>query len=231
MDEELVEAAIRQDRALLRWYVASGSAVVLGLAQRIHRAALLDRQRLEGSGVAVLERRAGGGMVLLDGGMLGLAVALPAAHPLVLDDLTASYHWLGEALRRGLQALGVAGARLVEVAEARQDVAERRTAGEHLLLQVCYGTLSPHEVVVGTRKLAGLAQVRRAQGVLFQAGILLRDQSALANYVRVPDEAARGALSESLRLRGVGLMELVDPGTASQAASAIEPFVLARLHE
>jgi lipoate-protein ligase A len=121
---------------------------------------------------------------------------------MVGDDLTAAYHWLGEQLAERLDA------RRVEVEEARADVATLRARTDpvaRLLLAACYGALSPHEVVLGTAKLVGLAQIRRRHAALFQFGILLRDQSALADLLVVPDEATREELRAELRRRTVGL--------------------------
>jgi lipoate-protein ligase A len=58
--------------------------------------------------------------------------------------------------------------------------------------------------------LVGIAQVRRRHAALFQFGILLRDQSALADYLQVPDESTREKLRAVLRQRTVGLESLLD---------------------
>src|SRR5438270_746195 len=75
-------------------------------------------------------------------------------------------------------------------------------------------------VVVGRQKLVGLAQVRRRDAALFQFGVLLRDQSSLAKYLRVPDEPSRAALRASLAERTVGLQAIM-PRSASEVAAAI----------
>jgi lipoate-protein ligase A len=208
-------AALAADEALLenppaeRWYVASQPAVVLGLALHRRSASVIDLERCARAGVQVLERRAGGGAVLLDQHMLCYAAALPLPHPLISDDLTASYRWLGEHFARRLRDLGVA-ARRVEVDEARADAAQHR---HDLLTNTCFGVLSPHEVVVGAtaRKLVGLAQVRRRRAALFQIGVLLRDQAGLADFMRVPDLASRDNMRQALGSRSIGLEDLVSP--------------------
>jgi lipoate-protein ligase A len=79
--------------------------------------------------------------------------------------------------------------------------------------------LSPHEVVVGPgRKLVGLAQVRRRHAALFQFGILLRDQSPLAEYLRVPDASRREEVRAELRRRTVGLASLTSRSASAVAA-------------
>lgn len=211
-------AALAADEALLdaapaeRWYVVDRPAIVVGLGLHRRVAEVLDLERCARAGLEVLQRRAGGGAVLLDQHLLCYAVALPLPHPLAPDDLTASYRWLGERFAAGLQQLGVP-ARRVEVDEARADVARLRAGHESALLAACYGALSPHEVVVDglNRKLVGLAQVRRRHAALFQAGVLLRDQSRLAEFLLLPDDRSREAVRASLRARTVGLEELIDP--------------------
>jgi lipoate-protein ligase A len=236
-DEALLDEVRPGGPLLERWYVAASPAVVVGIGLRHRVAEVVDLARCQAAGVEVLDRRAGGGAVLVDrDAMLCGAICVPLSHPLLDDDLTASYRWLGSRLCHRLGELGVAGARRVEVAEARADVRALRSREDRLgrlLLATCYGALSPHEVVVGTAKLIGLAQVRRRHAALFQFGVLLRDQSPLADLLRVPDEPTRQQLRTALRQRTIGLTALLDPpldyaaliqaispGSASGAASA-----------
>jgi lipoate-protein ligase A len=201
-DEAMLEAVQPGAEPLLRWYRPTAPALVLGLALRHRADEVIDRARCRAAGVEVLERRAGGGAVLLDEGMVccSVCVALPDAR--VGDDLTESYRWLGERLATHL------GLRRVEVAEARADVAALKASPEpvaRLLLDACYGALSPHELANKQgAKVVGLAQVRRRHAALYQAGILLRDQSPLADLLRVPDEASREVLRGELRRRSAG---------------------------
>lgn len=137
-------------------------AIVLGCSQR----RLLAQAD---GGVPVLLRQSGGGAVLTGPWMLGLSVALPAGHPLASQGLVASYRWLGEAIARVLQQGGVEAQALAPEA-LRAMSAEQRMAVDW----ACFGGLSPWEVLAGGRKIAGLAQVRRANGVLLVGGVLLQ---------------------------------------------------------
>jgi len=204
-DEALLDNVRPGGPSLERWYVAASPAVVVGLGLRHRLAEVVDLARCEAAGVDVLHRRAGGGAVLVaQDNMVCGAICLPVPHPLLGDDLTGSYRWLGEHLARRLAA------RRVEVAEARADVAMLKSLDDHvsrLLLTACYGALSPHEVVLGTAKLVGLAQIRRRHAALFQVGILLHDQSRLADFLVVPDEPTREQLRAELRRRTTGLAQ------------------------
>jgi lipoate-protein ligase A len=137
-------------------------AIVLGCSQR-RLLAQADGQ------VPVLLRQSGGGAVLTGPWMLGLSVALPADHPLARQGLVASYRWLGEAIARGLQQGGVEAQALAPDA-LRAMPAAQRTAVDW----ACFGGMSPWEVLAQGRKIAGLAQVRRANGVLLVGGVLLQ---------------------------------------------------------
>ena len=80
------------------------------------------------------------------------------------------------------------------------------------------------EIVVGKSKLVGFAQVRRRHAALFQVGILLRDQSRLADFMRVPDVARRAVLRATLKERSVGLEALVQPlPSVPELVAALSP--------
>lgn len=136
-------------------------AVVLGCSQRRLLATARDDVDTE-----LLVRTSGGGAVLVGPWMVGLSVALPTDHALAQGGLVASYRWLGELLAMLLQDAGIA-ARALPPDEVRSMTPPAS------LDWSCFGGLSPWEVVVGGRKIAGLAQVRRRTGVLWVGGLLL----------------------------------------------------------
>jgi lipoate-protein ligase A len=153
--------------------------------------------------------------------MLCGAICVPTGR--LSSDLTESYRWVGDRL------LDLVEGRRVEVDEARGDVAALRARSDpvsKLLLSACYGALSPHEIVDReSRKLVGLAQIRRRHAALFQIGILLRDQSRLADYLVVPDEATREQLRAELQRRSVGLESLL---TSREVSAVVEAIADAR---
>ena len=218
--------AVTADEALLdvpgrsRFWMAESPAVVVGLGLHHRLASVVDLERCRAGGVEVVQRRAGGGALFLDEHVLCGAIAVPISA--VSYDVTESYRWLGDYLVFALARLGIQ-ARRVEVPEARADLAALRAASD-VLTNTCYGVLSPHEVVVdserGPAKLVGLAQVRRRRAALFQFGILLRDQSPLANFLCLDREADRDSLRTALQQRTVGL-ESLTTRSASEVAEAI----------
>ncbi|MDR9892950.1 hypothetical protein O7047_22380, partial [Pseudenterobacter timonensis] len=83
--------------------------------------------------------------------MLSLSVVLPNDHPLAAVGLVESYRWLGQLIAAELGALCIP-------AEALAPAALPPSDGQ--LHWACFGGLSPWEVVVAGRKIAGLAQRR-----------------------------------------------------------------------
>lgn len=196
---------------ILSWSTVVAPALVLG---RAGRAPAVDRDACAAAGIPVLQRRSGGGSVLWDAGLLALDVLLPGGHPLAGGDVVAAYRWLGEALGATLRALGVAEVAVVAPAAARAD---REAAGP--AAPACFGTLSPWEVTAAGRKVVGLAQARRRQGTLLQAGIALRlDARALAGLLALP-ASAREAFARDLDARAGGLPRL-DPRALVVASEA-----------
>jgi lipoate---protein ligase len=196
-DEELLSGV--SDTPLQRWWIASSPAIVVGLALHHRLDAVLDVDRCRAEGVAVIQRRAGGGAVWLDEHVLCGAICLPLSD--VPSDVTESYRWVGECLASAL------GGRRVSVEEARADLNPLRDA--------CFGALSPHEVVdADGRKFVGLAQVRRRHAALFQVGVLCdgRDQSRLADFLRPPT-------GDGLRRRSAGVS--LTPQQAFEAVAAV----------
>jgi len=142
-----------------------GAVIVLGRSQRSLLDTIEPRHEME-----VLRRASGGGAVLVGPWMLGLSVALPPDHRLVGDGAVNSYRWLGQAIARALLQSGIDA-----WAISPQALLARRAQNPAPALDwACFGALSPWEVLVGDKKIAGLAQVRRRQGILLVAGVLLK---------------------------------------------------------
>ena len=118
----------------------------------------------------VLLRASGGGAVLLGPWMLGLSVVLPTDHTFALGGAANTYRWLGEAIARALGTVGVNAWAISPAALLAHRVENAIPAVDW----ACFGGLSPWEVLVDRRKIAGLAQVRRSKGILLVAGILMQ---------------------------------------------------------
>lgn len=206
--EQLLAETAPGATPVLYWSQAEPAGVVLGFSQK---SSLLNAHALAERHLPVYHRRAGGTAVLVGPHVLALDVVLPATHRLVLPDVVEAYRWFGETWVRALDLLGVK-ARIVLPAEAHAQRAlvkqEAYYARESVLRRACYASNSPYEVVVGERKLVGLDMIRRRQGSLLQAGILLHWESeTLAHLLgHTPEEQA--LLRRELPKRAIGLDEL-----------------------
>lgn len=139
--------------------------VILGCSQRRFLKTLdkaLDTQ--------ILIRESGGGAVLAGPWMLGISVALPLDHQLVSGGPVDSYKWFGELIAKTLQDMGIESAYAISPDQLRRDI----NFGFKSVDWACFGGRSPWEVLCADeKKIAGLAQVRRKNGVLLVAGILV----------------------------------------------------------
>jgi lipoate-protein ligase A len=184
----------------MRWYQFSPAALLIGSSQRPQAA---DLAACATAGLTVHRRRSGGGAVLGDTTLLLLDLALPVADPLYLSDVSESYRWLGEVWAAALRDWGL-DARDVQIAEARTGA----RALSPLHKEVSFGGRSPYEVVVGQRKLIGLAQIRRSSGALFQVGVYLRWSPEHTAALMTATDDERSILTSQLAERVAGLNDL-----------------------
>ncbi len=178
--EAMLELPVREPQLRLWTYRTPG--VVFGCSQ----SALLERARNRRTQPEMVLRRSGGGAVLTGPWMLSTSILLPPEHRLLAGGTVGSYRWLGQLLAGLLRDIGVPAHAL-----SPEDV--RRSPVEPALGWACFGSLSPWEVVAGGRKIVGLAQLRRRNGVLLTSGTLLArpDWAALCAALERPATDAR----------------------------------------
>jgi lipoate-protein ligase A len=88
---------------------------------------------------------------------------------------------------------------------------------------VCFGGCSPYEVVVEQRKVVGLAQIRRRNGMLLQAGIYLRWQPQHTTALLAVPASDRPWLAKRLVERVAGLDELYSrPPDVAEVMARVE---------
>lgn len=220
--EQFLREAAPGTPPVLYWSQAQPAGVVLGFSQK---ETVINPMAQTEETLPLYHRRAGGTAVLVGTDLLALDAILPAEHPLVQTDIVESYRWFGETWVRALRLLGVT-TRVVTPDEAhtqrvlarRDEVRER----ESVLHRACYASNSSYEVVVGERKLVGLDMIRRRNGSLLQAGILLRWQSARLAELLGHTPAEQDLLRRELPNRAVGLDELAPHLTIQQIMQAFE---------
>src|SRR5215470_4265958 len=155
-ESALAAPVVAPDVRLLRYPTP---AVVLGPSQRRDPAM---EARARAAGAELVERAAGGGAVLAGPWLLGVTIALPPGHRRASGSIPSSYGWLGAAFVSWLAEVGIAGR------AATAPICAAPSVGWS-----CFAGLSHGEVEVGGRKIVGLAQARRRNGIVFSAGVLL----------------------------------------------------------
>lgn len=193
-------------------------ALILGAGQA---AADADVDRCRERGIVIARRLAGGGAVASSPDYLSFTIVVPKDDPLVRDDILATYRRLGTAVEAALRSLDIP-ARLLSVEEART----RPTPP--LLRPFCYGGFSPHEVLVGERKLVGVAQVRRFGAVAYVAGLYRRLDPAEHVAGMAGDAATRARRADLLGERMIGLETAGSPGTFEQFPATLVAALAAR---
>ncbi len=160
-------------------------------------------------GLRTAQRGSGGGAVVVaPGAQVWIHCYLPAGDPLVDTHLGRSFLWLGDAVAEALGALGVA-----EVAVVRE-----RLIPTPLSQLVCFAGWGWGEVGVAGRKVAGLAQRRRRDGVMLQLAVLLdNEQALLGDALRVSADGSIAACG----LRELGVER-------ADALAALTSAILAR---
>ena len=142
----------------------SSVALILGRSQK---SSVVMLERAGEEGIDVVVRAAGGGAVIAGPWMCSHTVLVPPDHAFATMSLPRSYEAIGAAWRRALGRLGIP-----------TDIAPRATAGmagvDHARRWACFASLSCGELVgPDNRKIVGLAQVRRRNGMAICTGLLL----------------------------------------------------------
>ncbi len=192
LDEALLDGAIAGGRPVLRIYAWQPPAVSLGYFQQLDEA--IDRAEIARRGFGLV-RRPTGGRAILHKDEVTYSVAVRHRDLAAGGSLMGSYRTISRAIEAGLQLLGVAA----ELAE-RSGHAKHQT--KHNLPTVCFAQPAKVDMVVGSRKIVGSAQTRRA-GALLQHGSIPLSIDAREHLAVMP-----GASSTEAEAGGPQLDEL-----------------------
>ena len=183
--------------APVRIHVRPGRApiVVLGAAQR--------GLQTDGS-LPVRVRASGGGAVLSGPWLLRSSLALPRSHPLAQHGPAAAGRWFGQLHRNWLQAQGLEGAALYR--------------GPTVGHWACFAGLAAGEVVIGERKIVGIAQAWRVHAIVLSAGTLIAPVPwpLLCRSLGRPAESATALAAATIDAQDC-LQQPVDAGTWADA--------------
>lgn len=160
---------------------ASAPALVLGSTQG---GDVVDRDAAAARGLAVVRRRSGGGVVLVDPATTAwVDVIVPAGDPLWDDDVGRAAWWVGRAWQAALADLGV----------APTVVHEGALACGPLGRLVCFATVGSGEVTTpDRRKLVGVSQRRTREAARFQCAAYAEWRPGpLVDLLRLDADGAR----------------------------------------
>ncbi len=193
----------------------TSAAVVLGSMQGESD---IDAERCADAGLEVLRRRSGGGAVIVrPGAQVWIDVFVPRGDPRFVDDVLASFGFLGEAWRAAVASVMDGGRSTLAVVASGAAVATRWSP------TLCFAGLGAGEVTVDGRKVVGISQRRDRSGAWFHSMAMLEfDPSELPGLLRLREaeklEAARslaatatavpGGRSAGWRLRSALLRQL-----------------------
>lgn len=182
----------RKSPPTIRFYGWDKPSISLGYFQDPERG--LDLQRIRACGIQLV-RRLTGGRAVLHGHDLTFSIvvgseALPAAN----RSIRGSHAWLMQGIVGGLRALGL-NAQL-----GRDESGSARRSAD------CFANIAPCDVIVGERKVAGSAQVRRGGIILEQGSIPLREPpvalkdvlGTLYTEAQEPNELDRESLANAI---------------------------------
>lgn len=169
------------------------TALVLGSAQDL---AVADADACAAVDIEVVQRRSGGGAVLVaPGDLLWVDVILPSDDPLWQADVGRAFVWLGDAWSAALAAL--------RVPSRVHEGALIHTPWSRI---ACFAGLGSGELLSEAgRKVVGISQRRTRGAARFQCAALLRwDAEALLSLLRLPAED-RAAAAAALAGAAAGL--------------------------
>jgi lipoate---protein ligase len=164
---------------------ASAPALVLGSTQGDD---VVDRAAAASRGLAVVRRRSGGGVVLVDPATTAwVDVIVPAGDPLWDDDVGRAAWWVGRAWQAALADLGV----------APTVVHEGALACGPLGRLVCFAAVGAGEVTTpDRRKLVGVSQRRTREAARFQCAAYAEWRPGpLVDLLRLDADGARAVES------------------------------------
>lgn len=191
----------------------TGPAVVLGSSQ----SDLVEEVAGRAPDVEVVVRRSGGGAVWLEPeGQLWVDLTIDRTHPGWSDDVGKAFGWVGELWLEALVDYGLDSSSL-SVVPLRGG-----SRGDRLSRLLCFAGLGAGEVLLGGRKLVGMAQRRTRDLARFMTVVNLRHDPEPLVSALVPDPAAVDLAR--LRLSEVAELPARPGGTGRLWSSLIEGF-------
>ncbi len=205
VDQAIAEAcAAGESLPTVRFYCWKPPAVSLG---RLQPLADIDVTTVAALGYEIV-RRPTGGRAILHTDEFTYSVAAAMSHPLVRGGVMDAYLRISNALLAGLRQVGVHAEKAPGDVRVGADVSA-----------VCFEVPSAYEITIGSRKLMGSAQSRRAGYVLQHGSLpLVGDITRLIDVLALPAEQA-ATLRHELAARACTLAQALGADDASDAVT------------
>lgn len=163
IDEAVLKnACIRQEGATLRFYTWSAPAISIGCLQKIP--GNFDLAQSEQLGLKAV-RRPSGGRIVLHKGDLTYSLVFAENNPTIPQGIMASYQKISQAVKWGLNSLGIPA----------QLCPERKINRSPF----CFSLVARYEILVHGKKIIGNAQKRERGAVLQQGSIMMENHREL----------------------------------------------------
>ncbi len=175
------------ERAIWRATI-NDTAVVLGSRQDSN---IVNHEACQKDGVAIVRRRSGGGVVLLQAGThLWLDFVVPQGDELWRDDIGESMWWVGDLWAEALAKCEVAD---LDQLKVHRGGLERSSESD----LICFGGLGPGEVTLHGQKIVGISQRRNREMARFQCVVHKAwSPNLYRKYLLVDQEISRLAVAE-----------------------------------
>lgn len=185
--------------------LSENPTLVLGSRQSIES---VDRDVCRQRGIDVVQRRSGGGAVLVGAEQLiWFDVVLTRDHPGWSDDVGKSFAWISDRLRTALASLGVMG-----------DCYNGAMVNTEWSDLVCFAGLGPGELTVDGKKLVGISQRRTRNAARLQVAVLRRWNPMEILELFPMDEADRERAKRDIATAALGTD--LSPEAIYQASAA-----------
>ena len=159
IDEAIFSSQKFNSRPTLRFYDWSSTTFSFGYFQRVVEE--VNTSECDDLGIDLVRRITGGGTVI-HGWDVTFSAIFPKTtlHVGLPRGISAGYQAISESVTRGLQEVGI------EVNQHNQSL-------DSSLPNICITNPAKYDVMINGRKIAGIAQRRNSDGLLFQAYIAL----------------------------------------------------------
>jgi len=176
IDEALSQLIGDNDAPILRFFDWNSPCISIGYSQKIHE--VLNVKSCNEDNIVFVRRPTGGGVVF-HGGNITYSAVLPRG---IVKDIYAGYDLVQENIRHGLKSLN-------------NDVNLYRNIEKADLFGCCFTRPNYGDIMVGGKKLGGLAARRVKQRILYQGYLFAFNMYDVGKYIKSKMDLDSGSVS------------------------------------